>query len=183
MTVVERIDSIIQARKLSRRQLAIKAGIPPSSLQSAMERGKNLSLGMIEKIAKALDVKIDELLGLSSLPNEKMFISEEYPEFIIDSDTLEISAFIKFLNDVGYKIYIDSTRLSNPKGVDGDVWIIEDRRNNCFFSATVKDLTKLQDVVMSFFKYQIYELTQHLKRIDKEEVNNYKPPKKPDEEQ
>lgn len=65
MTVVERIDAIIQSRKISRRQLAIKAGIPPSSLQSAMERGKNISFEMIEKIAMVLGVKIDELLGIS----------------------------------------------------------------------------------------------------------------------
>ena len=49
MTMTEKIDSIIQSKKMSRRQLAIKAGIPPSSLQSAMERGKNLSLEMLEK--------------------------------------------------------------------------------------------------------------------------------------
>lgn len=56
MTITERIDAVLQRRNMSRRQLAKAANIPPSSLQSAMERGKNLSTDMVRKIAKALDV-------------------------------------------------------------------------------------------------------------------------------
>ena len=39
MTIAEKIDSILQERHISRRKIAQKAGIPPSSFQSAMERG------------------------------------------------------------------------------------------------------------------------------------------------
>lgn len=62
MTIVEQIDFLLQERGMSRRQLAIKAKIPPSSLQSAMERGHNISLDMLEKIANALNVSFNELL-------------------------------------------------------------------------------------------------------------------------
>lgn len=62
MTVTERIDSIIQGRGLSRRQLALAAGIPPSSLQSAMARGKNMTLEMLQAIADALGVQVVDLL-------------------------------------------------------------------------------------------------------------------------
>jgi lambda repressor-like predicted transcriptional regulator len=39
MTVAQKIDNILKSKGMSRRQLAIKAKIAPSSLQSAMERG------------------------------------------------------------------------------------------------------------------------------------------------
>ncbi|MEM0531378.1 helix-turn-helix transcriptional regulator [Zongyangia sp. HA2173] len=61
MTIVERIDSLLRNKNLSRRQLAKIAGIPTSSLQSAMERGKNFSLEMLQKIADALNVPLGAL--------------------------------------------------------------------------------------------------------------------------
>lgn len=56
LTVCERIDDILKSRKMSRRQLAIQAGIPPSSLQSAMERNKGISLNMLFSISDVLGV-------------------------------------------------------------------------------------------------------------------------------
>lgn len=64
MTPAERIDSILKERNLSRRQVAIKAKIPPSSFQSAMERNKNLSIDMLQKISDALNVSIFDLMGV-----------------------------------------------------------------------------------------------------------------------
>ena len=81
MTMTEKIDSIIQSKKMSRRQLAIKAGIPPSSLQSAMERGKNLSLEMLEKIASALNVDMIELLPFSEEEKQEVKSTAEALEY------------------------------------------------------------------------------------------------------
>lgn len=64
MTPAERIDLILKERNLSRRQVAIKANIPPSSFQSAMERNKNLSIDMLQKISDALDISIFDLMGV-----------------------------------------------------------------------------------------------------------------------
>ena len=44
---------------MSRRQLAIRAGIPPSSFQSAMDRGKNLTVDMLQAVSSALDLPIN----------------------------------------------------------------------------------------------------------------------------
>lgn len=68
MTIVERIDNILDSRGMSRRQLAIAADIPASSLQSAMARGKNMTTEMLQAIANVLDVSADFLLGLSEDP-------------------------------------------------------------------------------------------------------------------
>lgn len=63
MTTSEKIDAIIKKNGLSRRQVAIKAQIPPSSFQSAMERNKNISIDMLRKIGAALGVDWMELVA------------------------------------------------------------------------------------------------------------------------
>lgn len=57
------IDKLIGELGMSRRQLALKANIPPSTLQSALERDKNMTVEMAEKIAEALHVPVSFLLG------------------------------------------------------------------------------------------------------------------------
>lgn len=68
MTVTDRIDAVLKAKGVSRRQLAIDANIPTSSLQAAMARGRNMTVEMLMAVADALDVSTDYLLGLSDEP-------------------------------------------------------------------------------------------------------------------
>lgn len=63
MTTAERIDSLLKARNMSHRQLAIFADIPPSTLQSALERNRSFSFEMLQRIAKALDVTINDIVA------------------------------------------------------------------------------------------------------------------------
>jgi len=63
MTICERIDSILKEKGMSRRKLAIKAGISPSSFQTAMQRNTSLSLDMILPIADVLGVSVGYLFG------------------------------------------------------------------------------------------------------------------------
>lgn len=62
-STVRIIDAILQHKNMSRRQLAKAAAIPPSSLQSALERGKNISTDMIQKIANVLQVPVEFLIN------------------------------------------------------------------------------------------------------------------------
>ena len=62
MTVCETIDYLLKKKHMSRRQLAIEAGIPPSTLQSALSRNKEISLDMLEKVAQALNVSVATLM-------------------------------------------------------------------------------------------------------------------------
>lgn len=61
MTIADRIDELLREQKISRRQLAIKAGIPPSSFQSAMQRGGTMTFEMMKKVADALGVQVKDL--------------------------------------------------------------------------------------------------------------------------
>lgn len=69
MTTTERIDYILKSRGMSRRQLAIAAKIPPSSLQSAMTKGKSMSLDMLLHIAEALQVNPYTLFDFDDASN------------------------------------------------------------------------------------------------------------------
>ena len=174
MTIVDKIDFILQSKNMSRRKLAIKAGIPPSSLQSAMERGKNISLDMLIKISNALEVDISELLELKPIPDEILkFFNGNHEAAMLNTEILEDKAIDIFLRNMGYDIYFDASRLSNPKGHSGDVMIIEDMRAGTFFTATYRDVNNLKGGILSFTKYQIYNLLENLKKIDEEEVGNY----------
>ena len=62
MTTAEKIDYIIKQKGLSRRKVAQMANIPPSTLQSALERNKNITIEMLEKIAGALNVPFFSLM-------------------------------------------------------------------------------------------------------------------------
>lgn len=63
-TITEKIDAILQQRGMSRRQLAIAANISPSTLQSAMARGKNMTIEMLQAIAAVLGVPVSSFFDL-----------------------------------------------------------------------------------------------------------------------
>lgn len=110
MTVVERIDAMLESRKMSRRQLAKKAKIPASTLQSAMERGKNISFDMLTSIAKALDVRVSELMpdDLDGAYHEGFKRGEELRQIILRDEEIRMGPYwsrakaaMEKLNDAG----------------------------------------------------------------------------------
>lgn len=63
MSVIERIEKLRKEKGISRRKLAIMANIPPSTYQSAVERGRGLDLDALFRISDVLDVGVDVLNG------------------------------------------------------------------------------------------------------------------------
>lgn len=61
MDVYDRIDMILKERRMSRRQLAIAAGIPESSFAAAFSRRSKMVLENLEKIARVLEVSPGDL--------------------------------------------------------------------------------------------------------------------------
>lgn len=97
MTPTERIDALLAARGMSRRQLAVAAGIPTSSFQSAMARGRNLTVEVLQAVAKALDVSPAYLLGQKAEPIspelQRAFLSslqERIENRLIDADPVDV---------------------------------------------------------------------------------------------
>lgn len=60
----DRIDALLEQRGMSRRQMAIAAGVNVNSVATAFaRRTKNVSLDMVRRIADVLGVSLLELIG------------------------------------------------------------------------------------------------------------------------
>lgn len=121
MSVYEKIDKALQSQKMSRRQLALKAGIPPSTLQSVMERQRNITYEMLKKIADALFLRLAYLVDDG--PEETFSFSYNYDGESLPEDfgaPLYKTNFFKNLVSVmwysGYKLeYIEGKYLFTGK--------------------------------------------------------------------
>jgi transcriptional regulator with XRE-family HTH domain len=60
MSVYNKIDKILRERNMSRRQLALKIGVPPSTLASSFSRQAGMSAQTLIKIASALDKNVED---------------------------------------------------------------------------------------------------------------------------
>lgn len=64
----ERLKSVRELRGLSQNQLATNSGLPPSSVSHFEAGARKPSLDNLKRIAVALDVTTDYLLGRSDTP-------------------------------------------------------------------------------------------------------------------
>ncbi len=90
MTVFEYIDTILKKKKMSRRKLALEAGIPPSTLQSAFERNGNISYNMLFDILRVLltPEEMNEFI--------KLYSYEDDIELIDNPDDIDCKLFTEF---------------------------------------------------------------------------------------
>lgn len=85
-TIAQQIDAELQKRGMSRRKLAELAGIPPSTLQSALSRDTGLSSDMINTIAAVLGV-----------PFYTLFYAEGTETAVLMQDLQDLSVDIAML--------------------------------------------------------------------------------------
>lgn len=91
---------------MSRRKLAERAGIPPSSLQSALSRNTGLSLDMLIPISDVLGMSVEFLYyGIEKEPEP----TAEEAQAIYDGFGLDekIRLSIGGLNDIGLQKILD----------------------------------------------------------------------------
>lgn len=82
----DNLRELMASRSLTQKSLAIKSGVPASSIASWL--GKQASLPNIEaayKIAKALDCSIEELLGFEDEldNNKRILLSNDEAHFVM----------------------------------------------------------------------------------------------------
>lgn len=84
----------------------------------------------------------------------------------LSSEDQEYYAFNEYLREIGYSLKLDVARLNSPGWEEGP-WIIHDRRNNIYYSATAAQLNSLMQSVVSYTKFQMSELLSTLEEIPK----------------
>ena len=86
LTVYDRIDMILKERRISRRKLARKTGIPESTLASAfVRRPEHFPAKYIQAIAEALDIPLNSLsANMNDLAQEWICVKECLPKKTTD---------------------------------------------------------------------------------------------------
>lgn len=167
MTTSEKIDAIIKEKGLSRRQVAIKAQVPPSSFQSAMERNKNISIDMLQKIAAALEVDWKNLVADDELGSYIVADIIERADLTVKDSKGKIirqgnAKFTKLTEAEQYRRFgvpgfkSEENRIAyfySQLNTDGKLAV-----NACFFQHLQEDsLTEVADYVMSLTENPLYQ--------------------------
>jgi transcriptional regulator with XRE-family HTH domain len=107
----EAIDLLLQARKMSRRQLAKLLGISPDTLAGSFRRGSKMKVFQLWQIANILSVKPTDLLATdedghySNEDIEKVESEKFESEFLISEDNIgDIDIILEKLNPKGLQI-------------------------------------------------------------------------------
>lgn len=64
----DRIAAEMERKGFSRRKLSIEAGLSPTGVRDVLERTDNPGLGTLHKIAEALDMSADDVIGAGRVP-------------------------------------------------------------------------------------------------------------------
>ena len=158
MNIASTIDKILNEKKMSRRKLAQSAGIPPSTLQSAMDRGPNFSDDMLKKIATALDIPVIFLL-VDPTETEENFNSKK--EKIHKSLILE-----KYINVSGYRLFTEWFKNSY------DILLLDDKEHKAYRIKSENEL-EFENTIHEFIEFKLDKLKKSGKLMPD---NNYFPP-------
>lgn len=85
--IIERIERILEDKKISRYRLALNSGIPQSSITNLLNRKNVPTIATLEKICKGMDMTLsqffaydDECLNLSPRQKEVLDIWNSLPD-------------------------------------------------------------------------------------------------------
>lgn len=105
------IERLLQARNLSRRQLAKVIGVSPDTLAGSFRRKSKMKLYQLWQISKALNVRMYDLLGVNADENyareelEKLESEQIKFEYIANDEKIEeITRLLERLNSKGLNI-------------------------------------------------------------------------------
>ena len=96
MTFLEKLDLMMNARGLNKRQLSILSGVPYTTIDGYYKRGyENAKIANVRKIAKALGVSLNFLLEEEQDQTESPGTAEAIPG---DQDEIAIMNFLSTLS-------------------------------------------------------------------------------------
>ncbi len=176
MSLGKQIKKARKAAGLTQRQLAERINKGFSSVQKYEMDIITPPIDVITNISKVLDIEINTLLDIKPLPEQTVPLSCDNNKTVtLYNDGLELDAFDNYLLELGYRTFVDIKRFENPKGKNGDVWIIYDRRENRFYTTNTEELNKLLVNINSYAKYQIHQLLSNLNELDSDKAyDDYK---------
>lgn len=182
MNIGETIRNIRKQKSYTQIEVAERAGIAVNSLRLYESGSRHPTLDNLNKIAKALEVPISDLLSASFVPERSIkrvriaLDSDSEKSVLLNTNEQELEAFHEYLNNMGYEAKIDLKRFdlnvseasnetvtANP---DLKVWVINDHRKNKKYAVSTNDMNTLLKSVNDYTLFQIAKLLETAEEIE-----------------
>lgn len=159
MNMYDKIDALLEEKKMSRRQLAHAAGISENTLSGAFRRKtKNFAVENVIRIANVLGVSWIELVGRPDIEEDDAMFVEAASRSLAAFERLSAQhqALADLAMDEGYVI---------RKEVDGE-FVLETRDG--IYTMTAEDMNKLMGSVKKTIVLQVELIAQreHQKMLE-----------------
>ena len=98
MGIGARLVDIMEKKKMNTNELAIKIGVPPTTLYSMIKRDSSrVDIDLIIKIAHALDMTADELLSGEAPEIQHTLAAHLEGEDFTEEEIKDIESFVQFV--------------------------------------------------------------------------------------
>lgn len=162
----DRFYELCQRKGVTPTKVARDLGLRQSTVSMWKKQGTTPKYDTLKKLADYFGVTTDDLYDIKPLPDGKVELdfSSGKETVTLPGETLEYRAVRAFLKELGFLIGIDDSLLAKIDGApkEAEVWVIADKRSKKVYLAKATDLDTLEDRILSFSKFEIYELLRRL---------------------
>lgn len=162
----DRFFELCQRKGVTPTQVARDLGVRQSTVSMWKKQGTTPKYDTLKKLADYFGVETDDLYGVKPLPEGKVELNLDQSKKVVTvpSGALEFRAVNAFLKELGFLIRMDNSLLvkSNDEPKEAEAWIIADKRDKKVYLAKATDIDRLIDRILSFSKFEVYELLRRL---------------------
>ncbi len=165
----DRFFELCQRKGVTPTQVARDLGVRQSTVSMWKKQGTTPKYDTLKKLADYFGVTTDDLYDIKPLPAKKVELNFSKGKETVElpGGTLEYRAVRAFLKELGFLIGINESLLDEltGSGVDSkeaEVWVIADKRAKKVYLAKATDIDALEDRILSFSKFEIYELLRRI---------------------
>lgn len=185
----DRFSELCKRARVTPAKVAESIGIKKSTMYMWKKQGTTPKYDTVKKLADYFGVTTDDLYDIKPLPDGKveLDLSNGKKTVVAPGWTLEVRAVNTFLKDLGFLIGMDKSLIvelidNDLDTKDAETWFIADKREKKVYLAKATDLDTLADRILSFSKFEIYELIRKLPETTRyKDTSPPKPPPAPQE--
>lgn len=168
--------NIREARKkagLTQKELADASGVAKITIQQYEAGKRQPRLEQLMKIAEAMKIRVDVLMGVKPLPAEKEIYfkgAEDEHTVFIESPVLEGCSSFSFLSELGYHIFLDQKGILDNREAKEFKEFLYDYREDEFYIVEFEALERVKENILAYAKFQMNELLKGNKAIKDEKM-------------
>lgn len=165
----DRFYELCQRKGVTPTKVARDLGLRQSTVSMWKKQGTTPKYDTLKKLADYFEVTTDDLYDIKPLPARKIELNLSQGKKTVTAPgwTLEVRAVNTFLKELGFLIGMDNSLFIelidndvSPK--EAETWFIADKREKKVYLAKATDIDTLADRILSFSKFEIYDLIHRL---------------------